>query len=376
MEEEEDSPVSDDSEDMETEIVAEKDQKDESSKPEESPSEVAVGVDEESPEKDEFNGTEMNGYAKSSMAAAESDMLPGLLDPELVSLIKCEIVEPLKSTAGDAKTAEIAIAGFSDIKSEMLVADITTGFTGIKTEIGPAEIDDLLTKELMQDGSTDFLEHDAEAESGWSQGIEAVFEEINNADSSLKNESMPMLTDNVETCLNALVEPVEYKSVVKSEESVETETPPTLMTDDDLLDLPVSLPMKDQVPAKANEGPEELEEQPSTKSSPNVSISIDGNVELTAKAAPAPSGIKIKINLFNKVSAGVKPTATAPSDVGETKVSNLKNEVDNLDNVSDVTPPYPDEIALTNKPRLIGRKLTDVPLKNKGVETSGLCSIM
>ena len=131
---------------------------------------------------------------------------------------------------------------------------------------------------------------------------------------------------------------------------------------------------------------------------PSVTTSLDGNVELSTKqvAQAAPSGIKIKINLFNKGPAAVSPTppqpcspppliATSnPVELVPSPVANLPTQVERpvesaaqqLDDPLLVPPPSPDEIALINKPRLIGRKLTVFPLTTKGVDASGLCTIM
>lgn len=122
---------------------------------------------------------------------------------------------------------------------------------------------------------------------------------------------------------------------------------------------------------------------------PTVITSIDGNVELAVQSnAPVvpPGGVKIKINLFNKVAASspapVLPPASPP-DVSTSASathspprtsSTTEGERDGIP--PEPVPPPPDDAALTNKPRLIGRKLTVLPLMTKGVETSGLCSIM
>ncbi|XP_059351204.1 uncharacterized protein LOC130696000 isoform X2 [Daphnia carinata] len=112
---------------------------------------------------------------------------------------------------------------------------------------------------------------------------------------------------------------------------------------------------------------------------PTVNSSLDGNVEMTNKQpAPAPTaGIKIKINLFNKASTiastvqQVVPPTPPPSET--TLVPSAANVPENSNKP---LIPTADENAVNNKPRLAGRKLTVLPPMTKGVETSGLCSIM
>lgn len=112
---------------------------------------------------------------------------------------------------------------------------------------------------------------------------------------------------------------------------------------------------------------------------PTVNSSLDGNVEMTNKQpAPPPAGIKIKINLFNKapvVSAPMLPATISLTTLSD-PVTALPSSAAMPENGSVSLNSASDENALTNKPRLIGRKLTVLPPMTKGVETSGLCSIM
>lgn len=114
---------------------------------------------------------------------------------------------------------------------------------------------------------------------------------------------------------------------------------------------------------------------------PTVNSSLDGNVEMTNKQpAPAPAGIKIKINLFNKTPA-VSATASLPTTTPvpaptEPVAVAPSGPVEIPENSSELLISPSDDTALTNKPRLVGRKLTVLPPMTKGVETSGLCSIM
>lgn len=113
---------------------------------------------------------------------------------------------------------------------------------------------------------------------------------------------------------------------------------------------------------------------------PTVNSSLDGNVEMTNKQpAPAPqAGIKIKINLFNKASSTISSTAqqVTPQISSQPDAGLTSCPANVPDNSSKLLIPTSDENSLTYKPRLAGRKLTVLPLMTKGVETSGLCSIM
>ncbi|XP_046395554.1 uncharacterized protein LOC124162898 isoform X2 [Ischnura elegans] len=128
-----------------------------------------------------------------------------------------------------------------------------------------------------------------------------------------------------------------------------------------------------------------------------VACSIDGNVEFEDTAsvgAPVPGRIKINIS---KPLVSNPPQSTGGSSeseelappgvddveankecseegvVGETE-SETKEEL--VDEEAQVAPPPPGEGTLRLKPRLIGRKLTELPPVMKGTELSGLCSIM
>lgn len=118
----------------------------------------------------------------------------------------------------------------------------------------------------------------------------------------------------------------------------------------------------------------------SISQTPTVNSSLDGNVEMTNKQpAPAPqAGIKIKINLFNKASSTISSTAqqVTPQISSQPDAGLTSCPANVPDNSSKLLIPTSDENSLTYKPRLAGRKLTVLPLMTKGVETSGLCSIM
>ncbi|XP_071452534.1 uncharacterized protein Pcf11 isoform X2 [Hetaerina americana] len=128
-----------------------------------------------------------------------------------------------------------------------------------------------------------------------------------------------------------------------------------------------------------------------------VACSIDGNVEFEDTASvgtPVPG--RIKINISKPLVSNPQSTAgsaesqeLAPPGVddveadkegsdegiiGETESESKEELVDEEAQVA--PPPPPGEGTLRLKPRLIGRKLTDLPPVMKGTELSGLCSIM
>lgn len=137
---------------------------------------------------------------------------------------------------------------------------------------------------------------------------------------------------------------------------------------EELLDLPDSMPV-DIKPAMS------VEKETIAVDTSIVSNSIDGNLELSAKTTrtAAPSGVKIKINLFKKGPAAV---ATSVSEDHQNAKSQVNTTPSGGGGVGSPLSQFLDESSLTDKPRLIGRKLTVLPPMNKGVETSGLCCIM
>lgn len=101
-----------------------------------------------------------------------------------------------------------------------------------------------------------------------------------------------------------------------------------------------------------------------------VSCSIDGNLELAQAPATLPSGPKrIKINISKQTMVKQNEDADEESD----KTSE-KGDGEETPCSSEPVPPGEEPIVL--KPKLIGRKLTELPPKSRGTETSGLCSIM
>lgn len=118
---------------------------------------------------------------------------------------------------------------------------------------------------------------------------------------------------------------------------------------------------------------------PQIQQTPTVVSSIDGNVEMATQQTVPTAGFKIKINLFNKAAPSpipAEPAAPSPTLSAPTPLTAATAETESTLREEMLIPSPPDDAALTNKPRLIGRNLTVLPLMTKGVETSGLCSIM
>ena len=101
-----------------------------------------------------------------------------------------------------------------------------------------------------------------------------------------------------------------------------------------------------------------------------VSCSIDGNLELAQAPTTLPTGPKrIKINIS-------KPIVAKQSENGNETPDKIVQKDDAEEAPCSSEPAPPGEEPLVLKPKLIGRKLTELPPKSKGTETSGLCSIM
>lgn len=124
-----------------------------------------------------------------------------------------------------------------------------------------------------------------------------------------------------------------------------------------------------------------------------VACSIDGNVKFedSPKISSGPISGKIKINItksFASIAAkepqsegAVETMVTDQSPDNDDPVSTEANrdsseEAIGEENVDSQEPPPPGVEPVQLKPRLVGRKLTDLPPVMKGTELSGLCSIM
>ena len=225
-----------------------------------------------------------------------------------------------------------------------------------ETELPESEVKDFVLEEteLPESEIKDFVHEEAELPESEVKDLEET--ELQDADMAVEvteEDSMRAECD----------EPMEEESKELDELMNLVEEAPVEAMDilDDLLD------------AAAVEEPEkDVELETNALDTSIVSNSIDGNLEMsvqTTKTA-APSGIKIKINLFKKTPVVAN---VSDGDVG------AKNELTGLEVTrSDGSLKYEvlDASSLTNKPRLVGRQLTVAAPINKGVETSGLCCIM
>jgi len=229
--------------------------------------------------------------------------------------------------------------------------------TSFESEVAASDLNEILSTdfvlseptEISQDIATDFSENLEEKPAGDSDSIEAETEMTvlqKQTDTEDITPSVNIDIKDEKTRLNALPDkPMEIL--------------------DDLLELPDSLPVENK--------PSLNVEEASAVDTSIVSNSIDGNLELSVKTTrtAAPSGVKIKINLFKKGPAAVTSNVSGCD-------TSAKSQVNTAQSVSVGSPlsQFLDESSLIDKPRLIGRKLTVLPPINKGVETSGLCCIM
>jgi hypothetical protein len=125
-----------------------------------------------------------------------------------------------------------------------------------------------------------------------------------------------------------------------------------------------------------------------------VACSIDGNVKFddSPKITSGPIPGKIKINITKSLtSAAAKEpqsegevetlvtdqSTNSESDPAPTEANKeSREEAAGEENVESQEPPPPGVEPLQLKPRLVGRKLIELPPVMKGTELSGLCSIM
>lgn len=158
-------------------------------------------------------------------------------------------------------------------------------------------------------------------------------------------------------------ETVQEEPAIKQEEEEESE----MEEKSDAID-----PSEDQSDSKTPE--KTIEEEPSSApvsdtTSAIVSCLIDGNLELSQAPTALPSvPNRIKINIS-------KPILTKPTDETEDE-SDKASESEHEDQASVSEHVPAGEEPVVSKPKLVGRKLTVLPPKVRGTETSGLCSIM
>ena len=262
--------------------------------------------------------------------------------------------------------------------------------TSVKTEsidlVGSDYLHDLT---IQEECSTPYQHTDADFTNVYKEEVNKIEEEVN--DDAILFDSLDVMNDNANH-LTGMEEENDTSNQIKCMDEVLSSVQESIET----AELTKALEEANSpAPALAPQTDEEVEsrdqlingETPaipdpliSIFQTPTVNSSLDGNVEMTNKQpAPAPqAGIKIKINLFNKASSSISSTAqlVTPQISSQPDAGSTPCPANVPDNSSKLLIPTSDENALTYKPRLAGRKLTVLPLMTKGVETSGLCSIM
>jgi hypothetical protein len=183
------------------------------------------------------------------------------------------------------------------------------------------------------------------------------------------------------------------------------------------LELPLDNPVNEEIqeePAEIKEPESEIKTEPEEKETEEgigeedvkaiapavdtthaaVACSIDGNVKFedSPQITPGPIPGKIKINITKSIPSGAAKEFQSEGEA-ETSTTDQSNDNESStvpaeasresgeegigeDDVDSQEPPPPGVEPVQLKPRLVGRKLTELPPVMKGTELSGLCSIM
>lgn len=316
-----------------------------------------------------------------------SDVLPvqpeRAVETSLSSSIKTEALDVLESDyLQNATSQEIGSTSYDPNQ---------TDFTNILEE----EINKMCTVSVLKD-EANLLESLDEVKRSAVESFddvrESTVESLNVINESEKfhlnlaevreNENLLDAMDEAPQNIQEPIEKMESTEVLEESNSPATLTPQIsgeVECRDSILSEETELILSEETkPILVEETKPILEPMVAVVQTSTVNSSLDGNVEMTNKQpAPAPpAGIKIKINLFNKASTiastvqQVVPPVPPPSETASVPSANIP------ENRSKPLIPTSDESTVTNKPRLAGRKLTVLPPMTKGVETSGLCSIM
>ncbi|XP_032785055.2 uncharacterized protein LOC116922762 isoform X3 [Daphnia magna] len=316
-----------------------------------------------------------------------SDVLPvqpeRAVETSLSSSIKTEALDVLESDyLQNATSQEIGSTSYDPNQ---------TDFTNILEE----EINKMCTVSVLKD-EANLLESLDEVKRSAVESFddvrESTVESLNVINESEKfhlnlaevreNENLLDAMDEAPQNIQEPIEKMESTEVLEESNSPATLTPQIsgeVECRDSILSEETELILSEETkPILVEETKPILEPMVAVVQTSTVNSSLDGNVEMTNKQpAPAPpAGIKIKINLFNKASTiastvqQVVPPVPPPSETASVSSANIP------ENSSKPLIPTSDESTVTNKPRLAGRKLTVLPPMTKGVETSGLCSIM
>ncbi len=121
----------------------------------------------------------------------------------------------------------------------------------------------------------------------------------------------------------------------------------------------------------------ETESEDKENSSTNLERSLDGNVLSDAFVAPSKlTSASIRINLTSSIESGktLERRESVVSNSSDAETGSNPSENSEMDPEGIIQPPKFE--AAEPKPKLVGRKLVEMPPQMKGTDTSGLCSIM
>lgn len=278
---------------------------------------------------------------------------------------------------------------FSAIKTEVADTEVPFDESKIERRIVEMNLQNSVKSEPLDETEKECLDSESSLETGpviFDQlNTEKVFTGMLQDEVQMENESKE--NNNIDLCLDSeemkdksmlLDIPNEIPDVLKSAEVINAVEVPEKVECDSVSIAPQ---VENDVECRDTVLNEEAASIPNplltVVQTPTVVSSLDGNVEVINKQpAPAPAGIKIKINLFNKASSALSTLPSSPPTPSLSERAATSVPVQTPENSSEPLNQTLDESALTNKPRLVGRKLTVLPVMTKGVETSGLCSIM
>ena len=158
---------------------------------------------------------------------------------------------------------------------------------------------------------------------------------------------------------------VEMKEVVETTPAETAEEPKTETEDEP----------KPEV--EAEESKPETESEDKENSSTNHERSLDGNALSDAFVAPSKlTSTSIRINLTSSIESGktLERRESVVSNSSDAESGSNPSENSDMDPEGIVQPPKFE--AAEPKPKLVGRKLVEMPPQMKGTDTSGLCCIM
>ena len=184
---------------------------------------------------------------------------------------------------------------------------------------------------------------------------------------------------------------VEEAQLVKTEApetevDVEMKDPVTTTAAEDIVNTETELKVDSEIKTELETDsglepkPEESETEDKENSAANLERSLDGSaVSDTAPNFVAPTksaGASIRINLTSTIEPGktLERRESVVSNASDADSTSNPSENSDLDPEGIVQPPKYE--SAEPKPKLVGRKLVEMPMKDKGSDVSGLCSIM